>query len=101
MGPVRENFSNGVRFSSMFAEIDECQLFLAKLWISSQDKISLALKNIKIELQKRLSELKKEKKEDTYKRLKKSLLYQLFELYLLYISSTDSTDIIIYNGHLF
>jgi len=60
-----------------FKEEKEITIFPAKFWVSPQDKLEIALKNIEIELSERLKQLKKEKKFLEAERLKKRTEYDL------------------------
>jgi len=65
------------KFAPRFTKVNECRLFAAKFWMSPQDKIPLALENIKLELQERIKELKKEKRNFEAKRLEKRTNYDI------------------------
>ncbi len=60
-----------------FKELKEISLFPAKFWVTPQDKIFLAIENIKLELQERLKELKKYKKFLEADRLEKRVNYDM------------------------
>lgn len=45
-----------------YKEIKEFRLFPAHFWVTPEEKLKIALSNIKLELQERLAQLKKEKK---------------------------------------
>lgn len=76
-GDVKEIEKLFLRFSPKFTQMRECRLFSAKFWVTPQDKISLALENIKLELQERLKELKEQKKILEAERLKRRTLYDI------------------------
>jgi len=59
------------------AEVAEVLLFPAKHFVTPEDKIKVALKNIRAELQERLTELKAQKKIVEYDRLKRRTMYDL------------------------
>ncbi len=59
------------------AEVDEVLLFPAKHFVTPEEKIKVAVKNIREELKKRLTELKKEKKLLEYERLQRRTVYDL------------------------
>jgi len=61
-GSLEEIKSSFLKFQPKIHSLDDCKLFPAKFWITPQDKISLALENIKLELQERVRKLKKEGK---------------------------------------
>ena len=61
-GTIEEIEKSFLYFKGRFKEVTECRLFPAKFWVTPQDKLSLALENIKLELQERVKELKKQKK---------------------------------------
>ena len=52
-------------------------LFPATFWVAPQDKVKLALENIRLELQERLKILKKQKKLVEYQRLEQRVNYDL------------------------
>jgi len=56
LGEIKKSF---LKFRPEFFQITECKLFPAKFWVTPQDKIYLALENIKLELHERIKELKK------------------------------------------
>ncbi|MFH0987722.1 MAG: excinuclease ABC subunit UvrB [Patescibacteria group bacterium] len=59
-GGIGEIEKISTQFSSRFKEVNDCKLFPAKFWVTPEDKISLALENIKLELEERLKVFKKE-----------------------------------------
>ncbi|MEX2144950.1 MAG: excinuclease ABC subunit UvrB [Candidatus Spechtbacterales bacterium] len=58
-------------------EINSVDLYPANFWVAPQDKLKIATENIRTELQKRLEELKKQKKEIEAYRLEKKTNYDL------------------------
>ena len=58
-------------------QISNFTLFPATFWVAPQDKINIALENIKLELHKRLQELKKQNKLVEYQRLEQKTNYDL------------------------
>jgi len=76
-GSLKEIEEAYLKFKPHFEEIDSCKIFPAKFWISPEEKLELAISNIKLELQERLKELKKAKKFLEAERLKKRTLYDL------------------------
>ena len=56
---------------------DPCTIFPATFWVAPQDKIKLAIANIKLELQERLKVLKKQNKLVEYQRLEEKTNYDL------------------------
>jgi len=59
------------------AEVDAVLLFPAKHFVTPEDKIKVAIKNIRLELQERLAELQAQKKIVEYDRLKRRTTYDL------------------------
>jgi len=57
--------------------ISNLRLFPAKFWVTPQDKLKIALANIRAELQERIKELKKQKKLLEAERLEKRTNYDL------------------------
>jgi len=55
----------------------EIKLFPAHFWVTPQDKLNIAIENIKLELQERLKELKKERKLLEAQRLEQRTNYDL------------------------
>ncbi|MBA7672264.1 UvrABC system protein B [subsurface metagenome] len=55
----------------------ECRIFPAHFWITPQDKLEIALENIKLELQEQLKTLKEEKKLIEAQKLEKRTNYDL------------------------
>ncbi len=53
------------------------QLFPATFWVAPQNKINIAIENIKLELQERLKQLKKQNKLVEYQRLEQKTNYDL------------------------
>ena len=60
-----------------YEKIVETSVFPAKYWITSDDKIGLAIENIKSELQKHVKHLKKEKKFEEASRLQEKTLQDI------------------------
>jgi len=60
-----------------FVQIQETKLYPAHFWTTPQDKIKIALENIKLELQERLKVLKKQKKLIEAQRLEQRTNYDL------------------------
>ncbi|OGZ67537.1 MAG: excinuclease ABC subunit B [Candidatus Staskawiczbacteria bacterium RIFCSPHIGHO2_02_FULL_34_10] len=58
-------------------QISNFTLFPATFWVAPQNKISIALSNIRLELQERLKVLKKQKKLVEYQRLEQKVNYDL------------------------
>ncbi len=65
------NFMGGKIQDSKFT------LFPATFWVAPQDKIKLAIENIKLELQERLKELKRQNKLVEYQRLEQRVNYDI------------------------
>ncbi len=57
--------------------VTEIKVFPAHFWVTPQEKLSIAIGNIQLELQKRLKVLKKEKKLIEFQRLKERVNYDL------------------------
>ncbi|MBI2041682.1 MAG: excinuclease ABC subunit UvrB [Candidatus Nealsonbacteria bacterium] len=55
----------------------DCRIFPAHFWVAPQDKIAIAIENIKLELQERLRELKKQKKLLETQRLEQRTNYDI------------------------
>jgi excinuclease ABC subunit B len=55
--PLKDNDSH-----SYHQKIEKYRIFPAQFWVTPKERLSIALENIKLELQERLKELKKEKK---------------------------------------
>jgi len=65
-------------FNLNFQEINsKINIFPAHFWVTPQDKLEIALENIKLELEERLKELKKEKKLLEAQRLEQRTNYDL------------------------
>src|SRR3989344_8181675 len=60
-----------------YEKIVETSVFPAKYWITSDDKIGLAIENIKSELQKHVKHLKKEKKFEEASRVQEKTLQDI------------------------
>jgi len=58
-------------------ELEEVFLYPAQFWVTPQEKLNIALENIKLELQERLKELKKQKKLVEYERLERRTNYDI------------------------
>jgi len=64
-------------FSSEFQKINSCKLFPANFWVAPQNKLGIAIENIKLELAEQLKRLKKEKKLLEARRLEQRTNYDL------------------------
>ena len=62
---------------SRFKEIAQTSIFPAKFWLTPEEKLDLALANIKLELQERLEYFKRKKRIVEYERLKRRTLYDI------------------------
>ena len=62
---------------SRFKEITQASIFPAKFWLTPEEKLDLALANIKLELQERLEYFKRKKRIVEYERLKRRTLYDI------------------------
>jgi len=73
------NFTNNYSqlLAPKFIQIQETKLYPAHFWITPQDKIKIALENIKLELQERLKVLKKQRKLIEAQRLEQRTNYDL------------------------
>jgi len=76
-GDLQEIEKSFIKLAPKLEEINECKLFPAKFWVTPQDKISLALENIKLELQERIKNLKREKKSLEIERLTRRTNYDI------------------------
>ena len=56
---------------------DDCRIFPAHFWVTPKDKVEIAIENIKLELQERLSELKKQGKLPEAQRLAQKTNFDL------------------------
>jgi len=62
---------------SRFKKITQSSIFPAKFWLTPEEKLDLALANIKLELQERLEYFKRKKRIVEYERLKRRTLYDI------------------------
>jgi len=60
-----------------FSQIESYRLYPAHFWVTPQEKLKIALENIKLELQERLKELRKQKKLLEVQRLEQRTNYDL------------------------
>lgn len=75
--PIKKSPKIYQSFSRKFKKIKEYTIFPAKFWITPEDKLEIALENIKLELQERIKELKKNKKYLEAERLEKRTNYDI------------------------
>ena len=71
---------SGDRIKSCYiggSNVNEIRLFPAKFWTVPQDKINIALENIKLELQEQVKKLKKSKKQLEARRLEQKTNYDI------------------------
>lgn len=77
----RENEANtkkgSIKFKAKFNQISESTFFPAKFWVTPEDRLSLPIENIKLELQERIAELKKQNKLFEAERIEKRTNYDL------------------------
>ena len=66
-----------IEFSGDKITSPSCRIFPAKFWLAPQDKLNIALENIKLELQEQLKKLKKQKKLLEMQRLEQRTNYDL------------------------
>jgi len=64
-------------FAPKFVEISEAKLYPAHFWVTPQERLKIALENIRLELQERLEELRKQNKLVEAKRLEQRTMYDL------------------------
>jgi excinuclease ABC subunit B len=64
-------------FAPKFVEIREAKLYPAHFWVTPQERLKIALENIRLELQERVKELKKQKKLLEAQRLEQRTNYDL------------------------
>lgn len=79
VGQIAKREANGKNFtiSNFEFRISNLKLFPAKFWVTPQDKLKIAIANIKAELQERLKLFKKQKKFLAYERLERRTNYDL------------------------
>jgi excinuclease ABC subunit B len=66
-----------VAIKAKFREVEQKRLFPAKFWVTPPERNPIAISNIKLELEERLKELKKQKKLAEAKRLERQVNYDM------------------------
>lgn len=74
---ISKSLTKANQFEGKNIYLENLTLFPAKFWLTPEDKIDIAIENIKLELQERVKELKKQKKILEAERLEKRTKYDL------------------------